>query len=122
VGISAEVEWCGSNSSTSSYQKWVDKETGEAFHEIYLANPENPSLSSIIHEINECEIHDILTRWKVTNEEIEITKEILQKYWGFLFIKRGHYGVGGILHISHIISPYGCCGCLMPRKNFRVRW
>ena len=118
MGVSADVEWFSSEDCGSAYLKFVSKETKEVFHEIHLANSEHPSLSSIIHEINECEINDLLNRLCYHNSEIKIT-EVMFKIINY---KHGHIEVGDKIPVSHLISPYGCCGCCMPRIRHKARW
>jgi hypothetical protein len=83
-----------------------------------------PSLSSFIHEVNECEVVDILHRImkfdKHGNPSLKFDAKLRKKYKGFMDFKR-HGPIKNPL-VSHIISPYGCCGCITPSSKCRVRW
>lgn len=113
MGISSEGVWRDAKTRSSGYFKWVDLDNGKALHDFRLRYAKRPMLSLIIHEINECEVYDILKRWKIENKYIipMSTKSIV-----FL------YNWSGEIRISHIISPYGLGGCAMPRCRFKPRW
>ena len=113
MGISAEGIWRDAKTRPSGYFKWIDLDNGKLIHEFRLRYAKKPSLGLIIHEINECEVYDILKRWKIENKFIIPLKE---KTIAFL-----HNSTDEV-RISHIISPYGLAGCVMPRCRFKARW
>ena len=115
---SATIKWIANNGtfheirkSTSAYFPFL--------HSIFLAYPNNPKLARIIHEINECEVYHLLRKMKC-DKSIKLTIKVVSKYqWLF---GSSHLSVGDEVPVSHIMSPYGCCGCVMPRRRHRAKW
>lgn len=124
MGISAECEFLESDYRYSCYQKWLDEQTGELFHKILIGKPANkPRLSAIIHEINECEVSNLLCSWGYDDSSsfIVLTRDVIMRnQW--IFTKGSHISVNDEIWVSHIISPYGCCGSVIRRRHHRVRW
>jgi len=118
MGISAEAKWYVSDNCGNAYLKWRDMDSNEFLHEFYIYDPENSPIGTYVHEINECEINSLLHQLGYHNMEITLTK----KMFNIIYTKKGHAGIGSITPISHIISPYGCCACVMPHAKYRLRW
>jgi len=115
---SRTVKWLANN---GEYEE-IPKSTSAYFpleNVIMLANSNNPRLAAIVHEINECEVHWLLVKMK-KDAKIKLTAKIMQKY-SWLFYGP-HLGINSIIVTSHIVSPYGCCGCMMPRRKYRISW
>lgn len=80
------------------------------------------SLNTIVHEINECEITNLLRTemsedigGDIHKSYIHVTKNLIKKYpWVFTHKAR--------LEITHIISPYGVKNCIFPRYSSRLSW
>ena len=113
LGVSAEGIWTDAKTRPSGYFKWVDLDSEDVFHDFRLRHAKKPSLGLIIHEINECEVYDILKQWGIENKYIIPLKD---KTIVFL-----HNSTDEV-RISHIVSPYGLGGCAMPRYKFKARW
>jgi len=82
----------------------------------------NVSLSSFVHEINECElVHLLIKKFNQPKQQtITLNKEIRRKYRGFMNFSR--HGPHKKILISHIMSPYGCCGCIFPNYKNKIFW
>lgn len=80
------------------------------------------SLSSLIHEINECElVHLLIKKFNQPKQQtIKFDKKLRRKYRKFMNMSR-HGPIEESL-VSHIMSPYGCCGCIFPNYKNRTRW
>lgn len=112
MGISAEGVWVDAKNSSSRYLKFKSLDDDEVYHDFYLKNAKRQSLSMIIHEINECEINDILVQWNIENIAILPLRKTSRKLLEW----------DGDVRVSHIISPYGLNGCIMSRDRFKARW
>ena len=94
---------------------------------IYIAK-RHCTLTSIVHEINECEITHLLEEKFVEETKgitmITITRKLIKQttknFSEEIFDKVN--GVNEKAFISHIISPYAKGNCFMPRRNYRVLW
>lgn len=119
---SAEIPYWWTEGQASFY--YWGKKNGEIVEEIHLASPFK--LSAIIHEINECEIVNLLAD-KFADEtkgidKITITTKIMiqiVKNFGLPPIFRG---INEHVYVSHMISPYATGNCFMPRRKYRVFW
>ena len=111
---SAELEWIFCKHSPSFFCVHKSFPLSEA---IYL---NRINLSTIIHEINECELYHLL--YEKFKEEmkgvdvIRITPRIIQNF------PEEFEGINAEILITHILSPYGTLNCLMPKKKYRARW
>lgn len=115
MGISAEGFWRDGKSTCSGYFIYTDPDDGELEHDFILHRATCPSISHIIHEINECEVHAILTEWGIKNAFIAPTRKQSKE---LIYYEEDDEAV----YVSHIVSPYGKYGCAMPRSRFRTRW
>jgi len=118
---SAEISYLLSKWSSSFYFR--GRRNGNVIEEIHLAK--SFRLSSIIHEINECEIvHLLAEEFAEETNNIEKIKLTLKLVWRVnnRFKEKVFDGVGEREWISHLISPYACVNCFMPRRKYRVFW
>lgn len=104
----------------------LGEKNGEFIHLIVMADENIEKLSAIIHEINECEITNLIrekilgdinpyAKIKITRKNIKILKSKFPESFTPAII-------GDWFWVSHTVSPYGKEYCLMPRKKYRVRW
>lgn len=119
---SAEITFWWTEGRTSFY--YWGKKNGGVIEEIHLASPIR--LSAIIHEINECEIVNLLSdkfaddtkgidRIAIT---VKLMKQIIKNFGSPIFSDRKNARV----YISHMVSPYATGNCFMPRRKYRVFW
>lgn len=80
------------------------------------------SLSSLIHEINECELVNLLIKKfeQPPQQTIKFDKHLRKKYKHFMDMQR-HGPIKASL-VSHIMSPYGCCGSPYTSIERRIFW
>ena len=76
MGISAEADWYVSEVCGNAYLKWRDMDSNEFLHEFYIHDPENASIATYVHEINECEINSLLHQLGYHNMEVKFTKKM----------------------------------------------
>ena len=119
---SAEIPWWWTEGRTSFY--YWGKKNGGVIEEIHLASP--LKLSAIIHEINECEIVNLLID-KFADETKGITTITITTKIMIQIVKNfGHplifNGINEQVYVSHMISPYATGNCFMPRRKYRVFW
>lgn len=118
---SAEISYWWTEGQASFYYR--GRRNGDIIEEIHLAS--SFKLSAIIHEINECEITNLLVDKfaKETDgiEKIRRTAKLVSKLER-KFGKRNFDGKSEYLFISHLISPYATGDCFMPRRKYRVFW
>lgn len=119
---SAEIRYSWTEGRASFYYR--GRKNGDIVEEIRLAKPYR--LSSTIHEINECEITNLLLTKEFVNEtkaieKIRRTTKLVSKLEE-KFGKKSFDGRSKYLFISHLISPYATGDCFMPRRKYRVFW
>lgn len=128
MGISAETKWVSIKGEHGGAMiKITDKKV-----ESVIGIPK-PSLAIIVHEITELEITYLLLQWGFPPGALEI--ELLapshtQKNKTILKMLQENFGgfnehkidKGDKILISHIISPYGHCLCLLPRSKVKPTW
>jgi len=124
----AEIPWFMVDGDVSYYHYptkiFPDTEEIEA---IYIGK-RHFKLTSIVHEINECETTHLLEEEFMEETKgitrITITKKLLKRtnknFSEEIFDKNN--GINEKAFISHIISPYAKGNCFMPRRNYRVLW
>jgi len=115
---SAELEWIFCKHSPSFFCVYKPRYIHEQLTEAIYLNKIN--LSTIIHEINECELYHLLyEKFKEETKGVEvirITPRIIQNF------PEEFEGINVEILITHILSPYGTLNCLMPKKKYRARW
>lgn len=111
---SAEVEWQCHFQKKCIYVPLMDDEDCR-YGIIFMGFKKTESISRLIHEINECELSDLLSRLGVKDVILKVNKWMIKKY-PFLFTERREVAV------THIISPFGSRYCLLDRKKNRVFW
>ena len=109
--MSADCEWESWADDSGFYYGELD---GRELQIIFMEIGKEQNLSILIHEINECELHKLLTKLGY-DSIIQITKKM--KKWEEISLKEGNK-----IFVSHLIAPYGKNNCLMPRKKYRPRW
>ena len=79
------------------------------------------SLSSFIHEVNECELVNLLIKkfGQPKQQTLKFDKTHKKKYKGIINLTR--HSPKKVL-VSHIVSPYGCCGCIFPNYKNKAYW
>ena len=112
MGVSVEGTWIDAKNRSSRYLKLVSLDDDSVYHDFWLKNAKRESLSMMIHEINECEVNDILLQWDIVNVLIMPVKKESVKMLSY----------DGGVRVSHIISPYGLNGCILSRDKTRARW
>jgi hypothetical protein len=142
-GRSAEVEWLLLNEKEPGlYHRGPVKGDGEGkkFRKIVVVpqrfqskdESEEPQLSVLIHEINECEVFYILRRLgegaavlnlgkRAHGDRRQILLHYLKKHFPAL-VKKTQLSKTDKIIITHIISPYGDGMCFMPKRECRARW
>jgi len=142
-GKSAELEWLLLNEKEMGlYHRGIVKGNGESnkFRKIAVVprnlpsteESEEPRLSTLIHEINECEVFHILRRLDEGAAVLNLGKRshrdrrqtllhYLKKHFPTLVQKTQLLKTDKI-GITHIISPYGDGMCFMPKRECHVRW
>jgi hypothetical protein len=115
MGKSVNVEWMSALSSKTSYYVHGKDNHGKIYM-IFIPLSRVESLHSIIHEINECEILELLRRLGIKKFEINVTKTMVEKYPDIF--RRPMHNVS----ISHLLSPFGMTNTFLPRKSNRALW
>jgi len=142
-GKSTELEWLLLNKKGMGlYHRGIVKGNGESnkFRKIVVVpqslpskdDSEEPRLSTLIHEINECEVFHILRRLDEGAAVLNLGKRAhrdrrqtllhyLKKQFPTL-VKKTQLSKTDKIDVTHIISPYGDGMCFMPKRECRVRW
>jgi hypothetical protein len=96
---------------------------GKEWHIMLITPSRVEMLNTLVHEINECEIFNLL-RTEMLKDiggdhrkiYIKVNKKLKKKYpWLFNTMCPE-------LEITHIISPYGQDNCAIPRRSSRLIW
>jgi len=123
MGISATVQFKKSPRGQSYYCYHLCVHCHKFYEQVInveFCNGE-VSLSSLVHEINECEVVNLLIKkfGQPKQQVLKIDKKLQSKYKNVIDFKR--HKPKEVL-VSHIVSPYGCCGCMLPNYKNKVHW